>query len=178
MGSGLLIRRAIEKYGIENFEKTILQYFNSAEEMFEAESLVVNEEFVADESTYNLKCGGEGSWDFVNANTSVEQKVLAGKLGASSTNEKLKDQIFRKEFGEKISKATKGRQSNKAFTGHHHSEEFKCRLGAANSKHQTGSGNSQYGKMWIYNEDLKSCTRIPKNNPIPEGWKRGRKMKF
>ena len=43
---------------------------------------------------------------------------------------------------------------------------------------QSGKGNSQYGTMWIYNLDLKESKKIPKGNDIPDGWLKGRKIKF
>jgi hypothetical protein len=44
--------------------------------------------------------------------------------------------------------------------------------------HQQGAKNSNYGKMWIYNEHLKTNKCIPKEQPIPDGWFVGRKMKW
>lgn len=44
--------------------------------------------------------------------------------------------------------------------------------------HQQGEKNSQYGTIWIHNKELKECTRIPKDDPIPEGWYKGRIMDF
>jgi hypothetical protein len=38
--------------------------------------------------------------------------------------------------------------------------------------------NPAYGRMWIYNIDLKRNMYINKNDHIPEGWTTGRKMKF
>lgn len=32
--------------------------------------------------------------------------------------------------------------------------------------------------MWIHNKELRECTRIPKGEPIPEGWCKGRIMDF
>jgi hypothetical protein len=39
---------------------------------------------------------------------------------------------------------------------------------------QLGADNNQYGTIWIYNEELKECKKINKNDSIPTGWKKGR----
>lgn len=44
--------------------------------------------------------------------------------------------------------------------------------------HQKGSKNSMYGMKWIFNIELKTSKRIPKNVQVPTGWKEGRKIKF
>lgn len=46
------------------------------------------------------------------------------------------------------------------------------------SELQRGKGNSQYGTMWIHSIELKQSKRISKTDDIPEGWKRGRVLKF
>jgi len=58
MGSGLALKRAQNKYGIENFEKTIITFFDTYKEALELEESIVNKEFVLDENTYNLHIGG------------------------------------------------------------------------------------------------------------------------
>lgn len=65
-GSGNLIRAAIKKYGLENFEFKILIDLKNREEMNLLEKLVVTEEFCARPDTYNIKVGGDGGWDHVN----------------------------------------------------------------------------------------------------------------
>lgn len=60
MGSGKLISHAIQKYGLENFQKEILFMCNSLEEMFAKEAELVNESFIAREDTYNICIGGFG----------------------------------------------------------------------------------------------------------------------
>ena len=67
MGSGIRIRRAIEKYGIENFEKTILFECESVDEMNAKEAEIVNEDFIARDDVYNIKLGGDGGWDYLNS---------------------------------------------------------------------------------------------------------------
>ena len=42
MGSGKVIRRAIDKYGIENFQKNILEYFTNYDDMLKREKEIVS----------------------------------------------------------------------------------------------------------------------------------------
>ena len=58
MGSGLYLRHAQEKYGIENFTKEILFECSSEEEMDKKERELVNEDFVKRDDTYNIALGG------------------------------------------------------------------------------------------------------------------------
>ena len=58
MGSGKLIIKAIEKYGIENFSKEILKIFDNKKDAEDYERKLVNEEYVMREDTYNISIGG------------------------------------------------------------------------------------------------------------------------
>jgi len=60
LGSGKYLKRAIKKYGKENFKFEILNFASSKEEMFSIERSIVNEDLVNDPLTYNLKLGGSG----------------------------------------------------------------------------------------------------------------------
>jgi hypothetical protein len=79
MGSGNKIKLAIKKYGVENFVKEYLAIFDNPEDMFDMESKIVNEEFISNKETYNMTIGGNGSWDYVNNNLSMEEKINHGK---------------------------------------------------------------------------------------------------
>lgn len=64
MGSGKLLKKAIKKYGVKNFEKIILKIFDSEKEMFASEAEIVNEDFVKRDDTYNITLGGLGGNGF------------------------------------------------------------------------------------------------------------------
>jgi len=57
-------------------------------------------------------------------------------------------------------------------------ENLRKNFSSVMSKLQTGSGNSQYGTRWVHNISLKQSRKIPKNDPLPDGWSEGRKIKW
>ena len=61
LGSGLAFKRALKKYGKENFKHEILKYCNSLEELLQEEKEYVTENWVNREDTYNLKTGGQSN---------------------------------------------------------------------------------------------------------------------
>lgn len=111
-GSGKRLHQAILKHGIENFKKTILQFFDNESDMFDAEASIVNEEFVRDRQTYNMKVGGNGGWSYVHENGlnkgftgkthSAETRkrlseVASGRVVSESTRQKLSENNFAKK---------------------------------------------------------------------------------
>jgi len=58
MGSGKVIRFAIKKNGKDNFKKEILFVYDNIHEMNSKERELVNEIFINQSNTYNLKTGG------------------------------------------------------------------------------------------------------------------------
>lgn len=59
MGSGILIQKALQKYGKSQFKKEILFDFSTFDEMNAKEAEIVNEDFVSRSDTYNLMPGGD-----------------------------------------------------------------------------------------------------------------------
>lgn len=60
MGSGKRLHYVYKKYGMENFVKEILKFFDTQEEAFEYESEMVTEELVKNPNCYNIALGGKG----------------------------------------------------------------------------------------------------------------------
>ena len=75
-GSGKHLKNAQEKYGLENFTKTILFYCANEEEMNLLEKTVVTQEFCNRDDVYNINEGGEGGWNYVNTMFHVEGKTI------------------------------------------------------------------------------------------------------
>ena len=193
MGSGKYLKRAIEKYGIENFHKEYLAIFDNPEEMFEMESELVNEDFVENKETYNLRLGGYGGFDYINSLERTGQWLEITKKQAIENLKKGRetliwlvenDEEWLKIKSEKYIKTMYmkyGENAFKTFSGKTHTKETKEKIGKTNSIHQKGEGNSQYGTIWIYNLELKKSKTIKKNdfpNWEQDGWLKGRKMKF
>lgn len=60
MGSGTNIRKAIKEYGLENFDKSVLYCFDNETDMLNKEAELVNKEFIAQNTNYNIILGGGG----------------------------------------------------------------------------------------------------------------------
>ena len=59
MGSGTRLNYAYKKYGIENFVKEIIKFFDTREECSNYEVEMVNEELVHNKDCYNVIMGGD-----------------------------------------------------------------------------------------------------------------------
>ena len=185
LGSGKLLLYAISKYGRENFRKEILFVFDTADKMNNKEKELVNEQYVNDPNTYNLKVGGDGGWDHINNNE--EFRKQKNKRARKAANIAIKEKYGVTNTSqlphvrELNSLRMKERHANgestppPSFKGKHHTTETKNKIGIANSKHQAGSKNSQFGTIWI--TDGKQNSKIPKCEEIPAGWYRGRVMR-
>jgi len=95
LGSGKLLRRAIEKYGEQNFKREILFECSTKEEMNAKEAEIVNEDFLKRDDVYNIKLGGDGGFDYINTHNLADHKV-SGKLGQIAFMKKyFTDEAFR-----------------------------------------------------------------------------------
>lgn len=59
LGSGKYLRNSIHRHGKENFKKIILEFFDSREELIEAEEKLITKEIVKEDKCMNLCLGGK-----------------------------------------------------------------------------------------------------------------------
>jgi hypothetical protein len=172
MGSGKLIKLSIKKYGVENFKKEYIEVFDNAEDMFNMESTLVNEEFVKDRETYNINIGGYGGFESSSSQKGRDAMEWLYENDAEWLNNKTK------KFTESMIEYYENGGKN-GFHGKTHTEETKAKL--KGHKRQSGSKNSQYGSMWIHNLTEKVSKKIKQDEFTTYenlGWIKGRKMKF
>jgi hypothetical protein len=193
MGSGKIIKRAIKKYGLENFSKEYIKIFNNSEDMFNMESELVNEEFVNDKETYNLKIGGFGGFDYINSNglsiTNTEHMKMMSDKGWSKALDRIEylrnnDEEWNESRKESISTSHKKKYEDgyaNPFKEKKHSLDTKKKMSESHKGKHEGTKNSQYGTMWIHNIIEKTSKKIKKDefqDYEDLGWIKGRKMKF
>ena len=174
MGSGTLISNAIQKYGKDNFTKTILEYFNSEEEMYFREAEIVDKEFVLREDTYNIALGGVGGW------TKSNEVIARKRMNDSEWYEKKRENIskgVRKALAEgKCKCATK--EFNMKRTQKSLLPEFieKRKNTYAERKHQQGENHALYGRTIVHKKDFGwiwvSNTDLPEY--VSNGWVKGK----
>ena len=112
LGSGLLLTKAINKYGKENFMKTVLYIFDNEKDMNDKESEIVNEEFILREDTYNIGLGGQGGKLMLNYKHSEETKMKI-KKAALGSKKNLSEEQRRKRSEKTISIHTGAKRSEK-----------------------------------------------------------------
>jgi hypothetical protein len=187
-GSGKKLWHSIHKYGRKNHQTEILEFLPTRKELRDREAKLVNVELLQDKMCMNLTLGGYCGWDYLNSNSELQRKKGA-KANKKMEWLRKNDKEWVKSKSKKQSNALKqqyinGVRKKGAFydwSGKKHVEETKRKIGEANSKHQQGSKNSQFGTCWIFNDETKQCIKI-KNTEINfyliNGWTKGRKMKF
>lgn len=171
IGSGKRLWYAIRKYGKENFNFEILEWFSTRKLLKEREIEIVNEELLQDSQCMNLSKGGEGGFKM-----SQEAAIQVGKRWNQLHQYRLKtDSAYRKKFSDAISKKQSGEKNS--FFGKSHTEEFKQNMSKQSSITQRGQLNSQFGKIWIFNEsESKLVKKEDIESFLSNGWKKGRKI--
>jgi hypothetical protein len=145
MGSGKHLKRAIAKYGTDNFTKELLHIYDNEADMNATEKKLV----VISEETYNLCEGGKGGFGYINSvgknfynnHTNVAIENLAkGKEALQEYYASGKHKEIMKPIIQKIHQ----KYPEGIWKGKKHTPESITKMSGHNR--QTGKLNSQYGK--------------------------------
>lgn len=194
LGSGVALKKAIKKYGIENFEKEILFCFENEQEAFLKEFEIVNAELISNPLCYNLTLGGRGS--FFNINKKPMSDETKRKISFSSTGrkksletiEKIRQKILGRKHSEEAKQKMRGpfSEEHKAniskshadvsgeknpFFGKTHSEETKQKLRNADytSRRRPNPKHGKCkGKKWFHHKDGKNYMLFENDPKIKE----------
>lgn len=113
MGSGTNIKRAIKKYGLENFSRDILYFCTDWDTMNNMEEVLVDEAFIARDDTYNLQTGGKQGFP----GEETRRKLSFSHLGKSLSKESIEKRSAK-------------------IRGTHRSEETRRKIGEKNRHHR------------------------------------------
>lgn len=187
LGSGINLKRAIKKYGKDNFIRSILFYLSSEEEMNIKEFDIVNEEFISRNDVYNIGIGGQGGSLFLGRSHSIESRKkisnfrkgknlpddVREKISLSNKNREMTPELRYKlgsgrrdknGLGIKHTEETKKKISdslNNLYNGEY-GKEVKRKISSSMKGKNLGKTNSLYGR--------KFPERCGENHPNFKGW--------
>jgi group I intron endonuclease len=178
MGSGTWLKRAIKKYGVDNFQKEILEVYDVEWKMNLAERILV----VLDRDiSYNITTGGGGSFSYINTNKlqNTDKATIIRRENGTNTmrllskrhHDKLQnDPVYRERVVLKIKDGI-SKPGGHPWRGKHLPEAMKQNMRKSKN---VGVNNSQHGTIWITNGS--NNRKIKNNEMLPTGWVKGRKI--
>lgn len=179
MGSGKVLKFAIEKYGIENFKKEILHIFDTETEMNAKEKELV----VVCKESYNLNEGGKGGFSYINRNRLniypnkreiAIQNLQKGEAEreayrASGRHKQVMQGVTAKWLKEKYPDGKPGKP---------HTDETKKNMSVSRKGTGKGERNSQFGTCWVTKDGAnRKIIKDDLDQYISNGYTRGRTIK-
>lgn len=150
MGSGFALKKAIIKYGIENFKKDIIKFFKTEDEAFAYEKEIVNEEMIKNEDCYNIQIGGR--YFSTQGMVTVKDKDGNGFWVSQDFYFKNKDIL------------------NTNWTHKHHKEESKEKV-----RKKMTPKDSNNNRIWVNKDGIvKYLLKEKLDDFLNQGWKLGR----
>ena len=150
MGSGFKLKQAYKKYGIENFKKEIIEFFDTMEDAFKREEEIVNEDLIRLPECYNVQIGGK----YFNTSGKVSVKDKDGNyFWVFKTDEMYKS-------GELVP----------VWTGNHHKKESRNK-----TRNKMTPENSTNPRVWVCKDGkVKYLRKDLLEEYLNDGWELGR----
>jgi hypothetical protein len=172
LGSGKMLRYSIRKYGKENFNIEIIEFFPSREDLVNAEMNLITEEMIVDNKLcMNLKKGGLGGFT----------KEQSHKGALRMLDIIWSDSDFITRHNERKSKLIKelylsGKIKRCDWTGRKHSKDTIEKMTLSKKGQGLGESNSQFGTCWITKDgENKKIKKEKLEDYLMDGWINGRK---
>jgi len=197
-GSGCLIVKSIEKNGVENFTKEIIEICDSNETLCDREKYWI-EFFNSNnlEIGYNISGGGDGGDTFTN-NPNIDniKKKISNTMKGRTFSEEHRNNLSKNHMSTKYKKG----KTYEEIYGKERAEEYKNKLKLSRQKYKTekerlgekydqvisilkekfkGDKNPMKKNkyLWYFNPETNNVKRIIKGTVIPDGFIKGRKLK-
>ena len=172
VGSGKLLKKAIKKYGLENFYREVLHICKNERHMNILENILV----VPDrEINYNLCSGGNGGFSYINRELASKMRNVRVK-NIKNAHNKASVLKATKHSSETMKRThAQGKIRHDTFKGKKHTDEWKQALSFIMKEKSKGVNNSQYGTCWV--TDGSNNKKIKKEDIsiwIEKGYRKGR----
>ena len=189
VGSGVILKKAIKKYGIDNFIKENIYTFDNEKDMFLKEEEIVDKNFIKRKDVYNIKTGGFGGWpdECISWRSSNEAKEFHKKFSLEpenlrrfKDNKKLKEWQKSDKLKELLTKYSKSDRNMKQLEMMRNSEKHKEWRNSDRCKEILRKANKEKkGKFrWVTNEIENKMIKSEELPIIEEkGWRIGRVFK-
>lgn len=197
MGSGVILKRAIKKHGIENFKKEILEFFDNYEDLLKREKEIINEEMLNDKKCYNAREGGYGNCSFPEHIKKKLSKIAKKRWENEEYKEMMQEKCYNKKRNavisqkikkwidenpekhhERMMKINKNPEKIKKMADTHRgmkrSDEAKKNISeAAKKNHKKNPLLCGRGCFYIHNPNNGEIKRLKRKEEIPDGWLKG-----
>jgi hypothetical protein len=131
LGSGKILKLALEKYGVENFQKEIIKEFLTVEEAYAYEEELINSlDAVNSEMYYNVMEGGKGGWSH------IDTKGSANPMHGKSVRDKMieKHGVEKGNLLYEDSRIRAGKNTSVSLSGVEKSDTHKAAISKARIK--------------------------------------------
>ena len=170
LGSGKILKQAIDKYGIDNFSRKILCHANNKDQLNELEIYYIDK-FNAIESDmyYNIAEGGYGNprAGFTDEEKEEWRKKMSEALKGREFTEEWKAKIREAHLGKQHSEETKEKISEnnaRYWQGKQLSDTHKAKLSEHSAKYWQGKQRSEESKQKM--SESKQGSNNPNSKPI------------
>lgn len=171
LGSGVLLKRAIKKYGKENFIKEVLCICETKEIAHENEKKFIEQHHTIQPNGYNIHPkGGLGLNDY-HTEESLK-KMSVNRSGKPAWNKGIR------HADSAIQKMITAKAKYKGKSGHKHTEEFKANVAKRNSERVVTAEYREKRRQLMLGRKASEVTKgkMQKSHIGLNTWSKGRKM--